>query len=196
MFKPPQLAFLCSLLDEVEKNNIKGSFAEIGCASGFTTLYLHKHLSFRGHTMRPYYCIDTFEGFTQEDAAYEYENRSKNHGLYSGMFAVNSQRWFNATMKANKLFNVTTIKTDAATCNYDTLGALAFCLLDIDLYKPTKAVLPLVYDRLAKGGILVVDDCDPKSYSFDGAHQAYSEFCKERGITPEIVEQKLGLLRK
>jgi hypothetical protein len=43
--------------------------------------------------------------------------------------------------------------------SFETLRPIAFCLLDIDLYQPTRDVLPHLYDALAPGGMIVVDDC-------------------------------------
>ena len=40
----------------------------------------------------------------------------------------------------------------------------AFCYLDLDLYKPTKAVLERVKERLVKGSILVFDEVLNPSY--------------------------------
>jgi hypothetical protein len=48
---------------------------------------------------------------------------------------------------------------------------------------------------MAPGGIVVVDDCRP-SRNFDGALQAYQEFCKQHRIEQQIVANKLGILKK
>jgi hypothetical protein len=50
--------------------------------------------------------------------------------------------------------------------------------VDVDIYKPTKAVLDLFYDRVVNGGIVVLDDYK----GFPGATSAIDEFCKARGI--------------
>ena len=49
---------------------------------------------------------------------------------------------------------------------------------------------------LAPGGMIVVDDCNPADSLYDGAGQAYREFCASRGIAPEIVHDNLGIIRK
>ena len=73
MFSPEQLWSLCQVTESVLP--LGGAFAEIGVASGETTLYLHRHLKEKGETPA-YYCIDTFSGFTDEDIQVE-RGRSK-----------------------------------------------------------------------------------------------------------------------
>jgi predicted O-methyltransferase YrrM len=63
------------------------------------------------------------------------------------------------------------------------------------LYLPVSQALPSIFARLASGGIIVIDDCAPGGI-WDGALQAYGEFCSKTGATQEIHCQKLGVLRK
>ncbi|MRS98728.1 macrocin-O-methyltransferase [Ralstonia pickettii] len=56
--------------------------------------------------------------------------------------------------------------------------------LDADLYEPTKVGLECLWDRLVKGGILLLDE-----YGFDvfpGEASAVDEFFRARGIAPRI----------
>jgi O-methyltransferase len=58
----------------------------------------------------------------------------------------------------------------------------AFVSIDADLYAPTAAALPIFYDRLSPGGVLLIHDVN--STQFTGAGQAVKEFCLERGLLP------------
>ena len=61
--------------------------------------------------------------------------------------------------------------------------------LDMDIYEPTKFVLNLLFDRVVKGGIILIDDY-PTEY---GAVKAIDEFIKKN---KEIKINKLGFSYK
>lgn len=190
-FAPAQLAFLCSCLDATA--SISGCVVEAGCFAGGTTVFLNAHMTAAG-IEKPYYAIDTFSGFVGSQTEHEVVHRKKRASSFSG-FALNSQRWFDRSMQVNGINRVTSIQADIATFNASRLGPIAFGLLDVDLYIPTRVAIPRIYKMLAPGGILVVDDCKPDNI-FDGANQAYTEALRELGLEPEIHHGKLGVIKK
>jgi O-methyltransferase len=196
MFTPRQLAVLCQLLDSV--NCVSGVIIEIGCAWGWTTIFLNRHMRFEGLLARPYYCVDTFRGFLAGDTEYEYAERGKRRGTYENHeFSRNSKERFELTLAHNALHNVTAIQADASTLDYSQFTAgIALCLLDVDLYMPTIKALPNIYRQLSPGGIIVIDDCIAGHELWDGAYQAYVEFCALIGQAEEIIAGKLGVIRK
>lgn len=142
-----------------------------------------------------YVAIDTFAGFTDNSVVHETEQRNKDGKVLRQAFSLNRKRWLQAQLSLHELDAVEIIEGDAVEVNYSDLGELAFCLIDVDLYLPVREILPKVWQSLAPGGIIVVDDCKPNSL-WDGAEQAYKEFCRERGHPIDIREEKLGILRK
>lgn len=189
----PHLCFLCDGLERTR--NVPGCAVEVGCSIGATTLFLNNYLRARA-IGRHYVCIDTFAGFLPRDVEHEVSRRGKDRALYDGAFAVNDPRWFRDTMTRHGYTNVQVIEADAATFPYDSLAPVAFAFLDVDLYLPMlKAIEPL-YDALAPGGVMIVDDCIPNDIRYDGSDQAYKEFCAERGITPRVELDRLGVLEK
>jgi O-methyltransferase len=174
--------------------DVPGAAVEVGCHQGWTTCFLNEALAEQG-VHREYVCIDTFTGFTPEDVAVEYRSRGKAVGLYDGDFAVNHPQWLKASVRRFGYSNVTVHVADATTFDYQALGEIAFALVDVDLYRPVSESLKRIVPHMAKGGVVVVDDCDPNNPFWDGAYQAFMEFCKERKITPEIVCRKLGIIR-
>ena len=196
-FWPAELAFLC---EQIEKAVQGGGIAlEIGCAHGATTAYLNKHLEWarKYNNLRdgvPYVCVDTFSGFTPDDVLYEKEHRGKSGSHYNDS-RITSPEWFRFMLDINQIQGVTVKKGDAATFDYHSLGPVGFCLLDVDLYRPTIAALPQIYKQLRPGGLITVDDCAPAQV-YDGAHQAYLEFVETLGMEPEIHHRKFGTIRK
>lgn len=191
-FTPQQLFFLCDCLAETK--HVPGDIAEIGCSVGRTTIFLNNYLDSEGVDKR-YMALDTFSGFVSEDIAYEATKRSKERILYDA-FRINSKRWFDATIAQNNITRVTSMKVDVNDFDLKTLGPLSFALLDVDLYRPMRKALPELYEALSPGGVMVVDDCTPHNFYWDGSHQAYLEFMKEIGHEPSIVHDKLGIVRK
>ncbi len=171
-----------------------GVVVEVGCNQGWTTCFLVEALRER-RIHRDYVCIDTFTGFTPEDVAVECQCRGKAVGSYDEDFAINDKKWLEASIKRSGYSNVTVYKADAKTFHYQALGKIAFALVDVDLYSPVKESLKRILPHMAEGGIILVDDCDGNRSQWDGARQAFLEFCEERNIEPEILCGKLGIIR-
>jgi SAM-dependent methyltransferase len=171
-----------------------GAVVEVGCNQGWTTCFLAEALMERG-VKRDYVCIDTFTGFTPEDVEFEYRVRSKPAGLYDECFLINDPDWLKASLSRFGYANVRVEKADAKTFDYQRLGEIAFALVDLDLYRPVKLSLERIIPHIVPGGVAVVDDCNPKNERWDGAYDAYIEFCKERNIRQEILCGKLGIIR-
>jgi len=142
---------------------------------------------------KPYVCVDTFAGFTDNDVTYEVLKRRKDKSRYYG-FRFNRKAWFDQTMRCNNIERVRAVQTDVGGFDFATLGTVSFCL-DVDLYAPTRHSLSQLYPRLTRGGVIVVDDCVSNNI-FDGAHKAYSEFCASEGLTNSVVCGKLGVIER
>ncbi len=196
-FWPAELAFLCELLEQSIRDG--GIVLEVGCAQGATTLFFNNHITWaqRNKGLRDdvaYVCLDTFSGFPREHSLYEQQHRGKTTATYKD-YQINSPDWFKYMLKLNGVTRTSVHQGDAAKFDYAGLGSIGFCLLDVDLYLPTQAALPRIYEQMRPGGIIVVDDCLPEQ-DYDGARQAYLEFMSSLGREPEIHHRKFGIVRK
>ncbi len=191
--EPSQLTKLTNLLDELKYT--EGNFAEIGVAKGQTSLFLSKHIESTNYLKSSknfnYYAIDTFSSFLKDDLNYEINNRGKTLKELK-LFSYSYEKW-----KDNfKCFDfVKPIKADCSEFDYARISPLKLVFLDVDLYLPTKKALRKVYKHMIKGGYILIDDCR-ESNRYDGAFQAYLEFCSEKGIKPLIIGNKCGLIKK
>lgn len=195
---PRQLCFLANCVEKTR--DIDGSVVEIGCAHGLTTTFIYEYMRDSGFP-KDYLCVDTFEGFTAEDIAVETEQRGKTHRWYGRVFKDNHVDWFKESLRQRGITDVRVLKSDISSVSADKLPArVSFCFIDVDIYRPVKRALELIYPRLSPGGIIVVDDCWTKpnelAEPFDGALQAYREFIETQGLTETLVETKFAVLSR
>jgi hypothetical protein len=189
--EPIQLA---TLVTEFERlRDTPGAVVEIGVARGMTTRFLCEHILRQGlaETTR-YVAIDTFSSFVEADVAFEVTRRGKNREDIEG-FAYNDYEVWKRNFAGFPF--VTAIQADCSTFDYAALGPVKLAFLDVDLYLPTKNALAKLFDQIVDGGFILVDDVKDRNV-YDGAYQAYMEFCAERGMTPEVIGTKSGVIRK
>ena len=191
-FPPGQLAALIGVLDQGLR--VPGSVVEVGCAYGHTTVLMAKHLAARSEVRRQI-CVDTFSGFTSEDATFEIEHRGKTVD-YSTLYADVTMETFRRNLANNGVVGVEAIVADVNDFDFDRVGPVAFAFIDVDLYRPMKRAITECYDRLSPGGVIACDDCTTRLEAYDGALQAYTEFVEERGLPTEIIEGAMGILRR
>jgi O-methyltransferase len=190
MFSPAQLAFLCDQLTSTSE--VPGSILEVGCAFGATTVFLNRHIDSLGIGV-DYYAIDTFAGFTAKDISCEYALGRRYR--YDADFRGNSKPWFDRTMRRNGVSRVRSFRADATTFDYAAIAPFRFVLVDVDLYRPVRAVLEAVYDLVSDGGAIVTDDCQ-QAGRWSGAYEAFQEFASARGVAATITSDGLGLMAK
>ena len=194
MITPGQMAALVGLLDETRE--IPGAILEIGCAWGWTTTLLNKHMDYT-ELNKEYVCIDTFSGFTPEDIATE---QSQGRPYDFGGFRGNSKAYFDSAMRLEGFQRIKSYEADAATLDMSRFAPVSFCFIDLDLYRPVLGALREVRKHMSPGGVIAVHDCMP-DHGFEGAYYAYLEYVKEIAREPEIIapaplhNSALGLVR-
>lgn len=157
-----------------------------------TTRFICEHLSNTKIHNTKFYAIDTFSSFTKTDINYEIRYRGKKYSEIDS-FNIND---FDIWKKNFQMYPfVFPIKSDCSKVDYKKLAPIKLAFLDVDLYLATKKTLPNIYKSLAPGGVILVDDVQNNNI-WDGAYQAYMEFCEEINIKPELIGNKCGVIRK
>ena len=189
--EPIQLAYLINQIEQTK--HLNGSVIEIGVARGMTTRFLCQHIVNQDiEGFCDLYAIDTFTSFTEADLAYEVQQRGKS--LFDlEAFNYNDVDVWKSNFQDFPFLKV--IQADCSIVDYSKLAPIKLAFLDVDLYLPTKNVLPKLYAELISGGAILVDDV-LNDNTYDGAYQAYMEFCQQQNITPEIIGNKCGVIRK
>jgi len=186
---PEHLSFFVKCINQTRE--VPGDIFELGCSNGHTAVFLNRHLE-AAAIDKNYYCLDTFEGFTPEDCAFEVRERGKNP-KHLGGFRSNRVKWLEYTLRRNHCRRTVCVKADIE--KYEFERPVAFALIDVALYRPTLAALEKVWDHMSPGGIAVVSNCKTGT-SFDGAMQAYNEFTAKHDIHPRVMHDRLGLIQR
>ena len=165
------------LAEQIREEAIPGDVAELGVFRGEFAAMINA--AFPERTIR---LFDTFAGFPERDVAIESEqglSRAKT-GDFSDTEVELVRRRLPLPEKAAfyKGYFPDTFPADEAL-------RFAFVSLDADLYAPTAAALPLFWERLSPGGVLLIHDVN--STQFSGAGKAVREFCRKQGLLPMPV---------
>jgi O-methyltransferase len=189
--EPIQLAYLIIEIERLKA--VQGNIVEIGVARGLTTRFLAQHIkNQKMDASTKLYAVDTFDSFTEADLEFEVKNRGKALEELTA-FTYNDYEVWSKNFSEFKF--VVPVKSDCSILDYSKYGPIKVAFLDVDLYLPTQKTLPKLYENLVPGGVILVDDV-LHGTMYDGAYQAYTEFCKDIGQAPEIIGNKCGLIRK
>jgi SAM-dependent methyltransferase len=188
--EPIELATLVSELDRVR--DLPGSILEVGVAWGQTTRFVCEHLVASGRSSEQYCAIDTFDSFCPRDVEFEVNHRGKTREEVSGFGYIDFEVW---KRNFREFKFLTAFKADCSTFDYSLVAPIKLAFLDVDLYLATLSALKLIYRNLVHGGVILVDDVMEPS-RWDGANQAYNEFCEESGLPVQLIGNKMGIIRK
>lgn len=173
-----------SCMRSVLEEGVPGDFIETGVWKGGTTIFMRGVLRALGITDRRVYVADSFEGVPAPDATKYPADRESDFHVWPGL-AVDL-----ATVRENfARFDLLDDQVEFVKGWFrDTLPGLrghtwAVIRLDGDLYESTMDALENLYDDLAVGGWLIVDD-----YEIEACRQAVTDFRASRDVTDPIQE--------
>lgn len=178
------------------KRSVAGPVVEVGCAAGGTTALACQFLRRIGCD-KAYVCLDTFGGFVKEHL--ETDHRIGLTARHDDLFRWNSARSFSDDLTRWGVRERVTIRQgDICTIDDEAIPTgVSVALLDVDLRDPTYVGLQRLWEKLADGGIILVDDCSSGT-SWVGANVGYRDFVDEAGLEPKyflgfgVVERTAG----
>lgn len=161
-------------INRLQRENVKGAFAELGVYKGETAKIIHAL-----DNTRKFYLFDTFEGFKKEDLKEE-----------TGEAATYSTKNFADTSEKKVLENISGNKNIIVRKGHfpETVKGIenetfALVNIDADLYNPIHDGCNFFYPRLSPGGVLIIHDYNHK---WEGAMKAVDEFVKK--IPENLIE--------
>ncbi len=169
-------------LTTIQKENIPGDFIECGVWRGGGTIFMAGFLSVNEWKDRKVFVADSFEGLPKPSL-----EQDKNLDLSGEVFPelAISLETVQANFKSYGLLNDQVIFLKGwfkDTLNDARIRRLALLRLDGDLYESTMDTLRQLYDKVATGGLIIVDD-----FGIKNCREAVKDFFKQRGeVMPEF----------
>lgn len=195
---------LVQAVNEVRDKNIDGDIVESGVWKG-GNLILSQLLNEKYKLNKTVYGYDTFKGMsrpgnldvqriTGEFAEIRWEKNNRNDynlWCYSGIEEVRE----NISNNVSDHDNVKLIKgkvEDTLRLEENLPESISLLRLDTDWYESTKIELEVLYPRLSKGGVLIVDDYG----MWDGCRAAVDDYFRGSNIWLHYIDEDCRLLIK
>ncbi|MBA87676.1 MAG: macrocin O-methyltransferase [Euryarchaeota archaeon] len=204
MTSKDRLSAMVKSFNYVMENNIQGDFVECGVWRGGNLILLAQLLKNK-NTKRGIYGFDTFEGMTSPtDHDVDYKGNTSKQLLNSSNKIDNVQNvWSYCSIENVKkhiqlftnLNDINLIKgpVEKTLLEKNILPEkISILRLDTDWYESTKVELEILYPRLVKGGILIIDDYG----HFKGCQKAVDEFFKNKQVFLNVIDYTGRLIVK
>ncbi len=188
-----KMKLLYESVEYINKNNIDGAFIECGVYKGGSVMNMALTQLTFGKIVH-IYLFDTFEGMsphTDLDINYRGVTAAK-------ILKIPSKLCIASIDEVKKNVRLTGYppeflhfrKGDVAVTLKETVpDKISLLRLDTDWYESTKIELEILYPRLVKGGVLILDD-----YGYwQGARKAADDYFKSLGITPAFEPMESGI---
>ncbi|GHV92551.1 hypothetical protein AGMMS50268_30540 [Spirochaetia bacterium] len=159
------------IANEIYDKNIEGSVAELGVHRGDFAKYINQ-----AFPDRKFYLFDTFEGFNSSDARVDIEN-----GYSTGNWDFTDT---NVDLVLGKMVNSKMCIVKKGWFPDTTIGlndSYAFVEIDVDLYEPMYNGLYYFYERLVKGGYMLLHDYN-NDKEYRGIKAAVRKFSEEKNV--------------
>ena len=167
-------------IEEIKKNNIKGDFLEAGVWRGGATIFM-AHLNKLFNMNRKIYVADSFEGLPSPEDKFPDDEGDIHHTIK--ILSVSMEEVKNNFNEFSLLDdNIKFIKGYFQNSLKNTsVESLSLLRVDADMYSGTYSVLENLYDKVNKGGFIIIDD-----YGYGPCRNAVTNFRNENNITSEI----------
>jgi hypothetical protein len=184
---------LSQAIKYVKNENIKGDFVECGIWKGGNIILFNKfNLLF--DLKKKIYGFDTFEGMSEPDELDKHNNitakeLAKKYGIKKmSDWCYSSYNEVVKNISENTIIdNIFLIKGNVEQTLLEEKNLpekISILRLDTDWYASTKIELEMLYKRLVKGGILIIDDYG----HWQGARKAVDEYFKNKNIWLHYVD--------
>ena len=170
-------------INHINKYKVEGDLVECGIYKG-GNIILFDYLNNKFSLKKKIYAYDTFDGMT-EPGIHDKDLKNKSAKLTKLNYENNNMKWCYSTLdevkknisKFNRNISISFkfIKGDVENTLNDQNNLpqkISLLRLDTDFYNSTKKELEVLYPRLEKNGILIIDDYG----HWQGARKAVDEY--------------------
>jgi O-methyltransferase len=184
------------VMDRVERNNIPGVLIECGVAEGGTAAMLALANKELGKANRIKWFFDSYEGLPEPTKEDYINNKAGSFirplpkGSCLGTIEQVSRLMYDTlNMTKEEVHLIKGWFQDTVPSNKDDVGdIIAVLRLDGDWYESTKIPLENFYNKISKGGVIIIDDYG----TCYGAKRATNEFRQKQNITTPLIPDGRG----
>ncbi len=174
--RPDEMLVLLSSLEAVLQQNIAGDVVELGCYEGTSALFEARMIA-ELKSEKKLWLYDSFEGLpakTEQDSSVLGE--AFKAGELKASKAVLAKNFVKAGLKIPEIKRAWFYELDPE----DLPEQICFAFLDGDFYESIMDSFKLVWPKMTKGGVIIVDDYqNPK---LPGAKTAVDEFFADKNV--------------
>lgn len=180
-----KLSTLADIARDLRRRGIAGSFVECGVRNGGSAGILAAEASRR--PVRPVWLFDSWEGVpepTDADIAMP-TGQPGQRGMFLGAQQKVEELFTKLRLRREHIHLIKGWFSESIPPHKDQMRQIAFLLLDCTLYESYKFCLEELYDSVATGGTIWIDDYG----TWQGCKRAVDEFLRER--RPDVQPVKV-----
>ena len=181
-----RIAVLISAVEYLVTHTYPGVFVECGVAQGGSCMTMAYALISKGETSRDIYLYDTFEGMPEpgehdrgrfgESGNKAWRSRGGSNWIRHGIEEVRTNM-MRTGYPADRLHFIKG-KVEETLPARAPAGEIALLRLDTDWYDSTRIELEVLFPKLVKGGVILIDDY----HRWQGARKAVDEYFARQKI--------------
>jgi len=193
MCSPSDVGLVLGLMKDLENSDVDGDLVETGVWKGGMGMWMQGIMKKCKMRQRKIWLFDTFESFPGPDDNQCNQKDSIIHSvtdlLYNkGENSTHSIDQVKGNFKKFDLYddNLKFVRGDileTIPVTEKEIEKIALLRIDSDYYSSVKLTLEYLYDKIVKGGYVIIDDYNNPVV---GAKEAVDEFRHERGITEDM----------
>lgn len=179
---PEELAVVWRELERVLGAGIPGDVVEFGCYAGTTSLFIRRLLDEKEESARrQFHVYDSFEGLPDKTNK---DESAAGTAFRAGELSVSKKEFLRQFHAANLQPPIAHKGWFNELTGGDVPEKIAFAFLDGDFYDSIMDSLKLVWPRMAKGGVVLIDDYGRDA--LPGAERAVQDFFKDKPIRLQV----------
>ena len=192
MLNYARLKNVYTLSKRVIERKVEGGFVECGVWKGGCIGTMGLAARKMGEE-RELWLFDSFEGLKKPTEKDGQKGRLYKEGRLLGISTegcitkkeeVEDLLFFRLNFKGEVVHIIEGWIEDTLPVYKERIGKISILRIDLDFYKSTKFCLYQLYDSVASGGYIIIDDY----YDWEGCKTAVDEFIREKGLQPEIIQ--------
>ena len=150
-----RLEVILRSLEKVLEQGITGDIVEFGCYKGTTSLFIRRLLNLYLADRHDFHVYDSFAGLPAKS---KQDSSPIGYAFEAGKLSTSKKQLLQEFYKANLRPPIIHRGWFDQLTASDIPTQIAFAFLDGDFYESVKSSLGLVWPRLSKGGVVVIDD--------------------------------------